>query len=92
MAAVATMFPPNSPVRALYVPGSNGDPLWQPMLNPDPEPSGPDWSPMLDPEGNPVGKPVWLTQFEAARDNGSIAFWQGGTWAIDGQLIAFTGQ
>lgn len=76
------LFMAVNPLRlawAVYVPTAANDPYWLPVNGNDPEPqSGPD----LSDDG--VGHPQWWDQFQTAVGNGTIFWWGGGNFLIDG--------
>ena len=82
---------PLIPSHAVYVPDDSGPQppyYWVPTYSGDTEPSG---GPNLnDEDGN--GIPDWQDQFNAAIANGSLAWWSGGTYLLNGTSASFMGQ
>lgn len=75
-------------VRGIYVPNFNGDPEWAQLPGESWEPSYP--ADTADADEN--GMPDWKDAFYANVANGTLAYWQGGTWVIDGVSTSLGGQ
>ena len=90
MAFTVFWLQPLIPTHAVYVPDDSGAQppyYWVPTWDGDNAPGSPDFN---DADGN--GVPDWRDQFNAAAANGTLAWWGGGTFTIDGVSQTFLGQ
>ncbi len=79
---------PLSPARAIYVPDEHGNPVWFPLAG---EPVTPtDYPALQDLDQN--GYADWVDTFQTAVTSGTVNYWQGGTFRIDGVFTSLGGQ
>ena len=73
--------------HAIYVPDENQNPVWVPL--PGESPSAPYGPNTADADQN--GVPDWIDDFNTATANGTVNYWQGGTFIVDGVSTTYGG-